>query len=544
MRRSGVSRWLVALVAITTFIGGGVASAQTIRTWNNPGDSDWRTGANWSPTGIPGPNDIAQFSDTYPAVSTSSGNVPAVGISGSLNFTVQVGAVQLNSGSVTSGLQIGNSSSNDGTLQLNGAMLNGQANTILWNNTANVTTLELRNGVQGGTNSMFPTLGQTASVIQMRGGTATAFGNGILISAAISENNAGSSITVLGGGSATVNPGTLTLAAAHNFFTGGITVGDAAGANAARLALTTPTAILGNNGTPVGNLVINPNSQLRLDAATGTFGVTGQVITVNSLGTPSAPGGIRYELSSGTGGNVTVAANVTLAGPSRVAVVGGSNLVTFAGVVSGPGSLTKEGTGILVMQGGGSFTGPTTVNTGTLASSGTVSSAVTVNTGGTINPGPGTGALGSNTFNPGTVTFVGGRYLWNVNQLPANGSAGVNWGLLNITGQLILGPGTPTFSVAGTVANWNPTPATPYHWTVATTSGGVSGDPATFTIDTSQFTNPIGSGYGFSLSTSGTNLVLDYGPVPVPEPAHVLLICASAGCLLHGRRWAGRAITG
>jgi len=58
-----------------------------------------------------------------------------------------------------------------------------------------------------------------------------------------------------------------------------------------------------------------------------------------------------------------------------------------------------------------------------------------------------------------------------------------------------------------------------YHWTFLTTSAGISGfDAASFFIDTSAFSNPLGG--HFSVSQVGKNLQLNY---LVPEPSSFAL---------------------
>ncbi len=71
---------------------------------------------------------------------------------------------------------------------------------------------------------------------------------------------------------------------------------------------------------------------------------------------------------------------------------------TYSGIISGSGSLTKVGVGTLAMNGTSTYTGPTSVNQGTLLVNGSLASPVTVNSGGILG---GSGTLTSVTVASG-----------------------------------------------------------------------------------------------------------------------------------------------
>jgi autotransporter-associated beta strand protein len=92
----------------------------------------------------------------------------------------------------------------------------------------------------------------------------------------------------------------------------------------------------------------------------------------------------------------------------------------FGGTITGTGGITKVGAGLFDITGtGNTYTGPTTVNAGTLEVDGTITSAVTVNKGGTfvlgtagrVNSGSGTTPVTLNTGatfdNNGNLTVTG-----------------------------------------------------------------------------------------------------------------------------------------
>lgn len=92
--------------------------------------------------------------------------------------------------------------------------------------------------------------------------------------------------------------------------------------------------------------------------------------------------------------------------------------LTYAGAISGPGMMEKQGAGKLVLTGTHSYTGVTTVSAGTLLINGSISGAVAVQTAGTLG---GTGTVGGNTtidgrLAPGTgigTLRINGNCTWN-----------------------------------------------------------------------------------------------------------------------------------
>src|SRR5581483_2595705 len=184
------------------------------------------------------------------------------------------------------------------------------------------------------------------------------------------------------------------------------------------------------------------------------FSGTIRVGSVPNLRFNPSPGSANaiFDLGSGAtllnnrNGIATVQLGALIGGPSSqlqgassansttVYAIGGRNLdTTFAGTISqvSPAriaSITKVGTGTLVLSGNNTHTGPTTINGGILlvnnsAGSGTGSNSVTVATG---------GALGGTGFIRGAVTVNSGGTL-------APGAAGV--GTLTIRSNLTLNSG-------------------------------------------------------------------------------------------------------
>ncbi|HET6526509.1 autotransporter domain-containing protein [Sphingopyxis sp.] len=86
----------------------------------------------------------------------------------------------------------------------------------------------------------------------------------------------------------------------------------------------------------------------------------------------------------------------------------------FGGSISGTGSFVKQGEGTLNLTGDSTYTGPTSVNGGTLAVNGSIVSPVTVNSGGTLG---GNGSVGSTTVGDGGTIAPGNS----IGRLTVNG---------------------------------------------------------------------------------------------------------------------------
>ena len=129
----------------------------------------------------------------------------------------------------------------------------------------------------------------------------------------------------------------------------------------------------------------------------GSLTFTGSGMTVLT-GTNTYSGGTT--VSGGTLQGNTLSLQGTIINNSQV-VFDQSSTGTYSGVMSGTGSLTKQGNGILVLTGANTYSGGTTVSGGTLSvagSSPTGTGDVNVNAGGTL--------MGTGTIN-GKITVAG-----------------------------------------------------------------------------------------------------------------------------------------
>jgi autotransporter-associated beta strand protein len=274
------------------------------------------------------------------------------------------------------------------------------------------------------------------------------------------------------------------------------------------------TLTLSSTNTYTGNTYI----------AAGTVALGNSLALQNSALDTSGSGSLSFgTLIAATLGGLTGSGTISLANSASGAValsVGNSNTnTTFSGGMIGPGSLTKIGSGTLLMTGSNSYAGSTTVSQGGLVVDGPLVSLVTVNSGGTLG---GTGSLTSVTVNPGghlapgdppgllniigTLTLLPGAVMDYQLDTPDDSDEvympfgtlalnGQQFGDINFTPLAGFAPGDYTLIVAGTV--------------IGSLSSGTSGS-----ID----------GYSANISVQGNILVLSV----VPEPSALALLGTGA----------------
>ncbi len=169
--------------------------------------------------------------------------------------------------------------------------------------------------------------------------------------------------------------------------------------------------ILSGLNTYIGATTVN-NGVLTAGVASmsgigGAFGINSAITMANVVGATLNLAGFNTQIGSLTGGGTT--GGNTILGAATL-TVGGDNTspAAYAGVISGAGgALTKIGAGTLILTGANTYTGATTINSGTIALSfGTVSANI-LSTASTLTLGGGTLSLagtGAQTVNGLTTT--------------------------------------------------------------------------------------------------------------------------------------------
>ena len=244
-----------------------------------------------------------------------------------------------------------------------------------------------------------------------------------------------------------------------------------------------------NNGTPGASVsLIKGNSSTwtltGINTYTGTTAVNNGTLKAGStqaLGTNSAVtlanaanavldlNSYSNSIGSLTGGGTT-GGNVTL-GAATLAIGGDlTSPAAYSGVISGTGSLVKNGTGTLALSGHNTYTGATLVTAGTLALvGGSHAAPISVTSGATLGF-----TLGSPTASSSTVTFSGTTAKVSVSGTPV---AATLMSASNLIGTPVLEPAIPGYVLAveagGTQLNLKALPANNYNaWATANDATG------------------------------------------------------------------------
>ncbi len=315
------------------------------------------------------------------------------GLTGSRNLTLQ----RTNAAPIT--VSIGNNNSNQtysGVLSGAGSLtkIGTGTLTLSGNNNFNGTTTISQGTLQVGNGGGTGTLGTGntsiaagANLTFNRGGSYT-YGGTIGGPGSLTKTGIGTVILTTNNsyGATTISQGTLQIGIGGGMGTlGSGNTSIAAGAN----------LTFSRNDTHTYNGVISGDGSLT-KTGTGILTLTGN----NSYGaTTINQGTLQIGNGGGTGtlgtGNTSIAAGANLTFNR-----GGS--YTYGGTIGGPGSLTKTGTGTLMLSGSNNYTGATMINAGTLAVGSTLHSQTISVTNGAI--------LASNNFQlRGGQTLIGGQ---------------------------------------------------------------------------------------------------------------------------------------
>ena len=430
--------------------------------WTGAFSSEWSLNPitspkNWQVTGV-GPVDYADGQDVL-FDDTATGTT-----------TVNLSVADVNPNSV-----LFNNNTKDYTLQGNYAiagsigLLKVGASTVIINNTnsfsgavtVNAGTLSVNDLENGGVNSP---LGAGSSIV-LGGGKLSFTGSASSSDRAVTLNNA-STVEV------TAASGTLTLAGPVSGSVGLTKTGNG------MLTLTSASTYAGNLTVSAGALAIGDPSQLANGIYSGLITNNGAFVYASSANQTNrgvmSGNGMLAQIGSGTltltavnsyaGATTISAGTLTIAGAGQLGggayagnitnnaalVFNSSAAQTLSGVVSGSGTLTQNGTNILILSGANTYTNVTTVNAGTV----TVLNNQSAANGGWV--------VGTNNAKVGMVNFAAGSTVTvaSGNQIVLGGTSGGTSlqtlnaaGAVNNSGLLSVGRASTIDLNSGTI--WN-----------------------------------------------------------------------------------------
>lgn len=474
---------------------------QSSFTWNSSSSGDWGNSTKWAGGAAPSGNANIFFN-----VTSSGGAVTATN-----NLTLT---------SVT-GLTVNSTNNRTITLLGNGFTLDGNINML---NSSRIFNIGSSSQNMGNI-----TLSRNISITTNETSTINFNGN-------LTDSTSNYNINKLGGGLLTFNA-TVDISGILSVSNGtvrlGATEGVAAGSisSAASLSLSGPGRFDLNEGTQTFASLSGTGGNITLGAGTltinqasdsvfsgiisegGSFVKTGSgTLTLNGsntyTGSTTISGGTLQIGNDGTTGNLSTSSSITNNGDL---VFRRSNEISqgtnFANAISGSGNLTQSGSGNLILASGNTYTGVTTLNSGTLSFSAIANGGLA-------------SAIGQSSSNAGNLVLNGGtlRYTGSSDQTDRGftvGSGGASLEVnsagatLRFTGG-VSGTGLLTKTGAGTLELVGNTIAGP----VTVSAGALAGNPTInglVTLNSGASLVPGDGVGGFGTLTAGAGLTLNSG---------------------------------
>ena len=302
---------------------------------------------------------------------SSSADLTIVGVSTGGNGVYSTGAYTSTGASVS----VTGTSGTSSALSLQGAITASQNVTLTGTNTAagNATATVYTNKAVTATNGTIAvtanTSGTTASALQLASGAALSTTN-----RSITLSTDSLSIDTTGGAGASINAGTNTVTLQNR--SSGVLV-NVGGSDVGNATATSRTLGLTNaelNRVTAGSLLIGSSTA-------GNLTVSSATTLADSRGNISLITGGNIALSSnlettGTGQSLTLtAANGSISGAGNITTAVGNTASitldaatagTLSGLISGGGSMVKQGSATMTLTGANSYSGTTTISSGTL----------------------------------------------------------------------------------------------------------------------------------------------------------------------------------
>ncbi|MDD2777142.1 MAG: autotransporter-associated beta strand repeat-containing protein [Gallionella sp.] len=389
------------------------------------------------------------------------------GITGANNLTINNSATTgslLLSGLINNAGTITNTGTGTGTTTITGAV-GSNVTGIVENSITSALTVSGALTVNGGGTTLTNTSG--TKVLTLSGGV-TGMGNLIL------HNNSATTNAIVLTTMAVNHTGTLTNSGSG---TGSSLVSAGIATNVTGVIQDSATSMLTLSGANPYTGTTTINGGTLSAGAFSAFNPNSVVMLANTAGATLDLAGFNVSIASLSGGGAT-GGNVVL-GTNGSLMLGGNNAsTTFAGVISGAGSLTKSGTGTLTLTGANTFTGATLIQAGTMklgnaSALGTVAAGTTVQSGATLDlngqsvgaealtlnntvaGGSGVGGLGTLINSAATAASLSGTINLSgtfVSIVANNGDMTLSGNILGASTTLILDGANAASTVSGSIS--------------------------------------------------------------------------------------------
>ena len=489
--------------------------------------------------------------NTYSGTTTVNAGTLQIG-DGTTDGTLGTGTVSVASGAILDFNVIGTLANAGGVISGAGALVKDGAGTLFLNQSAS-NTFSGGLTINGGTVEVATTapLGSASVPVVINAGTLKFDGTASSTTRTLNFNNANSTLEVASGATFTAG-GPVTGTGTFNKTGAGTVFVNNAASN----------TFSGNYDVIAGALGFGSDAAIGIGAETKTI-------------TAAAGTSVAFDSPSAAVAAYSVGANrvLSLTGGTVGLAVGASETWTYNGSITGAGGLSKTNTGALLLATGNTYTGNTTVTSGTvranngssgsatgggnvainsggtLGGNGTVAGSVTVNGGATITAGADTVTTGN--LNTGPETWLkSGKYLSKFSEAATttSGFDTLTMATLDISSLGSANKFGLTLTRATTGGTY--TLSTSGVYALATTTGTVAlpsgyalptGTDATdltalFTLDTTGVGLTDSSPLAVTLVADGGGYDLDVGYAAAPEPATVSLFGLGGATLLGWRR--------
>jgi len=344
----------------------------------------------------------------------------------------------------------------------------GQTGNLTFTNTSAVSLgTDLRTLNVLNTTSLAASLTGTGSITKSGTGTLVLYGNntytgGTTINAGTLQIGNGGTTGSLSATGAITNNATLvfnrsnSLTQGTDFSSSGITgSGSLIKNGVGTLVLNAANTYSGGTTISLGNLTLSGGSALADGGSVTLANASGAVLHVASSETIGLLSG-----GGASGGDISIASG-------QVLTINQNTASSFNGSIRGAGGISKSGSGTLTLGGGNTFTGTTTIQSGTLTAAATGSlgstSNIVINTGGSLLVG-----ADETIGNASSMNLAGGRLLFSGNvtetlgilTLTANSSIDLGENSVILSFADIVGLGTHALSIYNWTGNtqWSPSP--------------------------------------------------------------------------------------
>ncbi|HEY5692731.1 MAG TPA: autotransporter-associated beta strand repeat-containing protein, partial [Cyclobacteriaceae bacterium] len=345
------------------------------QTWLPITGGSWATPSNWSTNSVPAPGAtvIIPFDQSAPIIDVPTQSIANLTVNGSVIFDRNAGPAATIT--ITSSLSIASGK----TLAIGDGSNNGAID------------LTLASGSISSIDGILTLDSGPANIIMLANGTlaipstglineGTNFSDFLLGAAATLEIGVTSGISASGTSGAIQIQGSRSFSTAANYTYNGTAsqiTGTGLPVNVSNLTLNNPADVTLTNSVIITNALTVSDGSLILgnsNVSTGSVSMTGSTLTSGGTGFLTLGGPVTFNAS---GSQAEISADISLGGANRIFNANSAGGSLISGQITGANGIEKSGTNALTLSGNNTYSGSTTVSSGTL----NINSATAIGTG-------------------------------------------------------------------------------------------------------------------------------------------------------------------